>query len=183
MKKFLTALLVILLLCGMTAVAGRSILRAVYPQKYNDYVETYSRQYGVDASLIRAVIRTESSFDPDATSEVGARGLMQIMPETLEWLCYRMGSYVSVDALADPETSIRYGTYFLHLLLEEFGGTREALAAYHAGRGSVVKWLADDAYSADGKTLDRIPYRDTAHYVRKVEQAQIMYEKLYGKTD
>ena len=154
-------------------------MKTLYPHKYADAVEKYSAQYGVDEDLVYAVIRTESSFDPDATSDVGARGLMQIMPDTLDWLCYRMGEDVPFDALSEPDTAIRYGTYFLHLLLDEFGDERTALAAYHAGRGSVLKWLDDPACSSDGKTLEHIPYPDTAHYVAKVERAKEIYQSLY----
>lgn len=179
MKKLAKTLFVLLLLACMGAVAGRSLFKALYPKKYTDSIETYAAQYGVSQTLILAVIRTESSFDPQAVSNVGAKGLMQIMPDTLDWLCYKMGEDVSFDALSDPDTSIRFGTYFLHLLLEEFGSEQAALAAYHAGRGSVVQWLSDPEISADGRTLDRIPYSDTAHYVRKVEQAQKMYQNLY----
>ena len=180
MKKTAIALLVILLVTGMAAVAGRTVLKALYPQKYADSVQTYSAQYGVRPTLVYAVIRTESSFDPDATSDVGAKGLMQIMPDTLDWLCYRMGEDVPFDALSEPDTAIRFGTYFLHLLLEEFGDEYTALAAYHAGRGRVLQWLDDAAYSPDGQTLETIPYPDTAHYVAKVERAAGMYQNLYG---
>lgn len=180
MKKQAIALLLILLLVVTGAVTFRSLLKTLYPHKYADVVEKYSAQYGVEEDLIYAVIHTESSFRTDAGSDVGAAGLMQIMPETFDWLCMRMGEQASFDDLYDPDTAIRFGTYLLHLLLEEFGDTRTALAAYHAGRGQVGKWLQDTSLSPDGKTLTHIPFRDTAHYVRKVDRAMQMYKKIYG---
>ena len=180
MKKLATALLVLFLLGCMCAFAGKTVMKTLYPQKYTQSVQTYSALYSVDETLVFAVIRTESSFDPDATSAVGAKGLMQIMPETLDWLCYRMGEDVPFDALSEPDTSIRFGAYFLHLLLDEFGDEHTALAAYHAGRGSVLQWLNDPVCSSDGKTLEQIPYPDTAHYVAKVERAKNVYQSLYG---
>ena len=180
MKKTAAAFLAVVILVCMCAVAGRTVLKMLYPQKYADSIAAYSARYDVDEMLVCAVIRTESSFDPDAESNVGARGLMQIMPDTLDWLCYRMGEDVPFEALSDPDTAIRYGTYFLHLLIEEFGDEHTALAAYHAGRGSVLQWLENADCSSDGKTLDRIPYPDTAHYVDKVERAKEMYQNLYG---
>ena len=180
MKKLATALLALFLLGCMCAFAGKTVMKTFYPQKYTDSVQTYADMFDVDERLVLAVIRTESSFDPDAVSDVGAKGLMQIMPDTLEWLCYRKGEYVSFETLSEPDTAIRFGTYFLHLLLEEFGDERAALAAYHAGRGSVLQWLSDPACSSDGKTLDTIPYPDTAHYVSKVERAKDVYQSLYG---
>ena len=180
MKKQAIALFLILLLAVTGAVTFRSLLKTLYPHKYADIVEKYSAQYDVDADLIYAVIHTESSFRTDAGSDAGAAGLMQIMPETFEWLCMRMGEQASFADLYDPDTAVRFGTYLLHLLLEEFGYTRTALAAYHAGRGQVGKWLRDPSFAPDGKTLTQIPFRDTAHYVRKVDRAMQMYKKIYG---
>ena len=180
MKKQAIALFLILLLAVTGAVTFRSLLKTLYPHKYADIVEKYSAQYNVDEDLVYAVIRTESSFRTDASSNVGAAGLMQIMPETFEWLCMRMGVTADFTELYEPDTAIRFGTYLLHLLIEEFGDTRTALAAYHAGRGQVTQWLRDDAYSHDGSTLETIPFRDTAHYVRKVDRAMEMYQKLYA---
>ena len=180
MKKQAIAVFLILILVLTGAVACRSLLKTLYPHKYSDCVEKYSAQYGVDEDLIYAVIRTESSFRTDAGSDAGAAGLMQIMPETFDWLCMRLGEQAQFSELYEPDTAIRFGTYLLHLLLEEFGDTRTALAAYHAGRGRVAEWLEDASVSPDGQTLENIPYRDTAHYVRKVERAVEMYTKIYG---
>ena len=180
MKKTIFAIFLITILCLTGAIACRSVLRAVYPHKYADSVEKYSAWYDVDKNLVYAVIRTESSFRTDARSEVGAAGLMQIMPETFEWLCMRMGEDAEFYELYDPDTAIRFGTYLLHLLTEEFGDTRTVLAAYHAGRGQVARWLEDASVSPDGSTLSDIPYRDTAHYVQKVERAISMYQNLYA---
>ncbi len=179
MKKTAIALFLILVLCLTGAVTYRSVLKTLYPHKYADVVEKYSAQYGVDEDLIYAVIRTESSFRTDAGSEVGAAGLMQIMPETFEWLCMRMGEQAEFADLYEPATAIRFGTYLLHLLHEELRDTPTALAAYHAGRGRVGEWLLDPSISPDGKTLASIPYRDTAHYVQKVDRAIQAYKKIY----
>ncbi len=180
MKKTSVAVFLVLILILTGAVACRSMMKTLYPHKYAEAVEKYSAQYGVDEDLIYAVIRTESSFRTDAGSEVGAAGLMQIMPDTFEWLCMRMDEQASFSDLYDPDTAIRFGTYLLHLLLDEFGDTRTALAAYHAGRGRVGEWLQDASISPDGRTLGNIPYRDTAHYVQKVDRAMQMYKKIYG---
>lgn len=178
-KKAVAGFLVILILAVTGTVAYRSVVKTLYPHKYADSVEKYSAQYDVDPDLVYAVIRTESSFRTDAGSEAGAAGLMQIMPETFEWLCMRMGEQASFSDLYDPDTAIRFGTYLLHLLLEEFGDTHTSLAAYHAGRGRVGEWLRDASISPDGVTLRHIPYPDTAHYVRKVDGAMQMYKKIY----
>jgi len=164
----------------MSAVTYRSVLKAVYPLKYEDSVQKYSVEYGVDANLLYAVIKTESSFNPDARSELGALGLMQFMPDTLDWICGKMGERLAFEDLRDGDTAIRCGAFMLRLLLDEFGSADTALAAYHAGRGRVNGWLRDPGISADGKTLDNIPYRDTAHYVSKVRRAVRIYDNLYS---
>ncbi len=179
MKKTIFAFLLLTVCAICIAFGARTLMQTLYPKKYSDAVETYAAEYDVPPHLVYAVIHTESSFRPDAGSEAGAAGLMQIMPETLEWLNMRMGLQTEFAELSDPDVAIRYGTYMLHLLLDEFGDTSAALAAYHAGRGRVGQWLKDPAYSDDGRTLRVIPYRDTAHYVRKVEKAVEMYDSLY----
>lgn len=180
MKKTARLLVFVLVLTFMGAVAVRSGMKAFYPKRYADIVEKYSAAYGVDETLIYAVIRTESSFNPAATSEVGAKGLMQIMPDTVDWLCNRLGEDADAVDLQDEDTAIRLGTYFLKILQDKFGDTHTVLAAYHAGMGCVQGWLRDGTLSTDGRTLHTIPYKDTAHYVQKVERAMQTYKNLYA---
>lgn len=153
----------------------------VYPENYESLVEKYSGKYGVDKNLIYAVIKTESNFDPEARSDVGARGLMQLMEDTYEWVGYRMADEreLTYDNMYDPEYNIEYGTYLLMLLSEEYGDNETALAAYHTGRGNVNKWLEDKTLSSDGHTLDSIPSSATEHYVQKVMRAYEAYNNLY----
>lgn len=153
-----------------------------YPIKYSEYVDKYSREYGVDKYLVYAVIKTESGFRADAVSNVGARGLMQIMEDTFDWIKFRMGDEESVYFdMYDPEVNIRYGCWFLGYLCEEFRNIEAVAAAYHAGRGRVNEWLSDKAVSEDGVHLDTIPSRDTAHYVSKITKAMDKYVRLYEK--
>lgn len=155
--------------------------KANYPKKYSEYVERYSDEYGLEPSLVYAVIRTESGFDPDAQSDAGACGIMQIMPSSFEWLQQKRGTegeYTTED-LFNPEVCIDYGCYLLKYFYDYYGDERCAVAAYNAGF-VVGEWLADSRYSKDGKTLDNIPYPETSNYVDKVESAKEMYIKLYN---
>ena len=120
-----------------------------------------------------------AGFDKNAVSSVGAKGLTQITPETFQWLQTKTGESYEEDALFEPEISVYYGAYFLNMLLEEFGNTETALAAYHAGRGKVNEWLADPRISPDGEALENIPYEDTAGYVKKVIKVKERYQKIY----
>lgn len=155
----------------------------LYPIGYGELVETASRETGIDKYLIYAVIRTESNFHADAESEVGARGLMQLMEDAFDWVKFRMDDErdLSYDDMYDPGYNIEYGSFLLKLLYEEYGDERTALAAYHSGRGCVNGWLEDKKYSSDGKTLDKIPSDTTEHYVNKVMTAYEGYTNLYSR--
>lgn len=177
------ALLFMTLALGFRAGYAYFYQRA-YPIAYRQLVEEHSAANGLDPMLVYAVIRTESGFRSDVTSSVGARGLMQLTEDTYKWARYRRGESqddLDYNDLYDPETNIRYGTVVLRLLLEEFGDEPTALAAYHAGWGSVKGWLEDKDYSADGMSLDAIPFVDTGKYVPKVLATKRMYENLYIK--
>ena len=149
-----------------------------YPMEYFELVERTCGEYGLETALLMGLILTESSFDPQAVSSVGAQGLTQIMPETFDWLQGKTGEALPLDALFEPETSVRYGALLLRVLLDEFGLPETALAAYHAGRGRVNQWLRDPAVSPDGRALSHIPSNDTRHYVNKVMKAYVRYEEI-----
>lgn len=157
-------------------------LERTYPLEYEEYVEKYSKEYNVDKYLVYAVIKTESGFKPDALSNVGARGLMQIMEDTFDWIKFRMGdTETAYFDMYVAEDNIRYGCWFLGYLTKEFGNVEAVAAAYHAGRGKVNEWLSNKEYSKDGVHLDTIPSNDTAHYVSKITKAMNTYVKLYDK--
>lgn len=160
-----------------------SILKILYPVDYAEFVEVYSKENMLSDSFVFAVIECESGFDKNAVSSVGAKGLMQIMPETFFWLQSKTGESLSEEELFDPETSIKYGTYLYSILLKEFKNEETAVAAYHAGMGNVRKWLKDEKYSLDGETLTDIPFPSTKSYVHKVMKTKNIYEKLYYRKD
>jgi len=155
--------------------------RSAYPMKYSDLIDQACAEKGLDRALVYAVVRTESGFDPKAVSGVGARGLMQLMPDAFDWVQMRRGeaSGLDHDLLFDPAVNIDYGTTMLKLLQDEFSKPENVLCAYHAGWGSVKKWLASSDYAPDGKTVTNIPYQDTAAYVAKVTKTMGIYRKLY----
>ena len=177
----LSLILSLVIIAAVVLTVREAFYQYTYPVKYSSYVEDASAELGVPETLIYATIQVESHFDPEARSEVGARGLMQITEETFEWLRTKetFGSpNLTFADLDKPDIAINYGTYFLKLLLEEFDGdVPTAMAAYHAGRGSVHSWLEQAKYSSNGQTLDEIPKDDTAFYVQKIERAMGVYEK------
>lgn len=154
------------------------------PEEYVPYVEKYAEEYGVPVNLIYAVIKTESGFDSSAVSRKGAIGLMQIMPTTFKWLTDDIvREYLGSGMLYDPETNIKYGTYYLSRLYNKFGDWDTALAAYNGGEGNVSEWLSNKKYSDDGVKLntDKIPdeFSETRNYVKKVNKALKKYNELY----
>lgn len=181
--KLFTSLLMIAVIIVCVSVVWKTVEKLIYPQKYSNYVEEYSEKFNVDKMLVYAIIKTESSFNSDAVSEVGAVGLMQIMPETFDWLQTKLPpkQKLGSDALFDPETNIRYGVFFLSLLQEEFDDTELTIAAYHAGRGRVNEWLDDSSISPDGVSIGEFPSRTTAHYVDKVTKNIEKYKKIYSE--
>jgi soluble lytic murein transglycosylase len=163
-------------------VAQYELMRRNHPLEYNDYIVQYAAESNVDAFFIYAIVKTESGFNPDAVSNAGARGLMQIMPDTFEWIrdFVLFESDIEYDAMFIPQDNIRYGAALIAHHLREFKSTDNALAAYHAGRSAVNSWLVNPDHSSDGHTLDNIPIPDTAHYINKVNKAYETYQRLYG---
>lgn len=157
-------------------------LSVFYPQKYSEYVTQYSQEFGVSEPLVYAVMRTESGFREEVESHAGAVGLMQLMPETFEWLQNNKDGEVTLYDydLKNPRVNIEYGTYFLSYLNLRYDGDIELVAAaYNAGITTVDEWLEDKTYSSDGKKLTYIPYEETSKYVKKVVNTYEMYESLY----
>lgn len=155
--------------------------KVIYPVKYKEYVLGYSMKYDLDPYLVFAMIKVESNFDPDAVSPKNARGLMQITDKTGKWGAevLKLDNY-SLNSLYDPETNLNIGCWYMKSLLKEFGNdTGLALAAYNGGSGNVKEWLQDRSLSASGKSLDRIPFKETASYVKKVDDCRAAYKKLY----
>ncbi len=152
-----------------------------YPVAYTELIKQYADQYQLDPYLVQSIIRCESSNKPDAVSKVGAVGLMQIMPDTGEWIGHKIDPELaySLDMLADPATNIEYGCWYLKFLSDRFDGdVMEIIAAYNAGHGSVEGWLKDARFSQNGK-LTTIPFEDTAKYYDNVMKAYKNYTTLY----
>ena len=117
---------------------------------YTDIINSKCQKYGVDPTLVKAVIKAESNFNPSAVSPKGARGLMQLMPST--------ATDMSVADIFDPEQNIDGGVRYLRYLLDNFGGDVElSVAAYNCGQGRVIR---------NGNAVPRIP--ETQNYVKKV---------------
>lgn len=153
----------------------------LYPYDYQDTINFYADRYEVDRNLVASVILAESKFRQDATSVHGARGLMQIMPETGSWIATQIGDdSFSVDKLYNVNMNIKYGTWYLSELQTEFEGNEVlALAAYNAGRGNVYEWMEKYHWDINFKDYTKIPFPETREYVKRVLENKKHYNKLY----
>lgn len=157
--------------------------RAQHPLEFADMIVSYSLAQDLDPALVSAIILCESSYNPLAESRLGARGLMQLMEDTAGWVAHKLDEDdedYSFDLLYDPETNIRFGTWYLGYLSRRFDAdATKIVCAYHAGQGNVDAWLKNPDYSRDGVTLDVIPTQDTATYASRVLRARDVYRKHY----
>lgn len=142
-------------------------------RKYADAIGLYSEEYGVEEAIVFAVCETESHFNARARSKVGAIGLMQIMPDTAQWIARAIGMVdFKTDDLYDPTLNIRFGVWYLSYLFSIFDESWQVFAAYNAGETAVKDWLKQGK-----KTKEDIPYAETANYVKKIERSIKHYRK------
>ena len=187
-SKYVTAIVIALvasvLLGFLLDVIITKVEYATYkkPEEYVGFIQKYAEKYDIPEHIIYAVIKAESNFDHKAESGAGAIGLMQMMPETFEELTdMHLKEYLDSGMLYDAETSIRYGAYYLSYLYGIYGDWSVVFAAYNAGLGNINEWLKDAEYSSDGKTLDKIPFKETRNYVSRVNRNIKKYDSLYNE--
>ena len=147
--------------------------RLWYPLHYSTNVRVYASQDHLDAALLAAVIEAESKFNPNARSNAGAVGLMQLTPSTAKGIAqYTGGSRFRVSDLTNPDINIRYGAWYLGHLFERYHGDEQlALAAYNAGQENVDRWQSEHV---------GIQFDETRDYVAKVERLKKIYRRAYA---
>jgi soluble lytic murein transglycosylase len=147
--------------------------RLWYPLRYENVVRGHARNYDLDPAFLAAVIEQESKFRADARSSAGAIGLMQLQPATAKGIALRTGgSKFVLSELYDPEINVRYGSWYLHHLMTQYGDERLALAAYNAGQQNVDRWRANG---------QEIQFPETRAYVDKVERLRAIYRRAYAE--
>ncbi len=157
--------------------------RSAHPLTHAGQINASARRNGLDPALVAAVIKVESGFDPQARSPQGALGLMQLLPETAAHIARQTGgvSFTTED-LRDPAINIRYGCYYLGIALRAFQGDQlAAVAAYNAGIGAVMPWVAQARAEGRRLALRDIAYAETRAYVSQVLSARATYRELHGE--
>jgi soluble lytic murein transglycosylase len=178
-KRHLKLILIIL---GIMVGFGlhKPVGRMVLPFPYREEIETAAEYAGVDPKLVAALISVESKFNPVARSAKGARGLMQIMPDTGYWVSEQKGISLREDDLDQPEINLQLGIWYLGYLFREFNGDRVlVLAAYNAGGEKVKGWLSSGVWAGKVNDLHRIPYQETRRYVARIMRTYYLYRYLY----
>ncbi|HUP00548.1 MAG TPA: transglycosylase SLT domain-containing protein [Gemmatimonadota bacterium] len=157
--------------------------RHAYPLGFAEAVDAEARAHGLDAYLLLALIRQESLFQADAESPVGARGLMQVMPATGREIADSTGwEGYDPGILYDPAVALHFGAHYLAAQLERFDGFWPAvLAAYNGGPHNVTLWMDFPERTQDPELwIDRIPFKETRGYVRKILAQATVYRRLYS---
>jgi soluble lytic murein transglycosylase len=146
-----------------------------------DVIRQQAADKHLDPALIAAVIYAETKFDPRPSS-AGAQGLMQILPQTAEFLARRSGATTfTIADLGTPQVNIAYGSYYLRFLLDHYKGNKIlALAAYNGGEANVDRWVADARDHGKKMTIAAIPFPETRAYVQRVLNAQRQYRHTYA---
>jgi soluble lytic murein transglycosylase len=163
--------------------ADRAVQEVKLPLRHDDIIRQQASAKGLDPALIAGVIYAESHFR-DQTSHAGAKGLMQLMPQTADYIAEKSGGTAFVQGdLATPQVNISYGSWYLRYLLQKYGGREVlALAAYNAGEGKVDEWAAvATARGERFRAADHIPFAETRQYVEKVLDARVRYRRTYAK--
>lgn len=154
--------------------------RILYPLEYADVLRAKAVERGLDPALVAALVCQESTFDSDAISSAGARGLMQIMPPTGRTLARALGQSYQRSLLHRPETSLDFGTHYLKQLIDQFDGRVErALAAYNAGPHRVHAWTAGRPEMPAEEFIESIPFTETRFYVMAILATQEQYRRIY----
>ncbi|MBA4496461.1 lytic transglycosylase domain-containing protein [Paenactinomyces guangxiensis] len=176
-----TLLIAFVLLLLYLLVASPLFNRLMYPLEYEEYIVNSAEATGADPYLVMAIIRVETKFDPDKQSRVGARGLMQLMPETVDFAIKKGNFSPSFrDYVEDPAINIHMGSWYIAALTKEFKGNKVAvMAAYNAGPGRVHKWLDQGVWDGTRQNVDQIPYGETRHYIQRVTNYYEKYKQLY----
>lgn len=181
LMKF-TIVLFLLISLGLMLLNSSWFLKIFYPKPYQEVVAEESSQQNIDENLIYAIIKAESKFSEEVISNRGARGLMQVMPETGDWIAQELNlEGYNKDHLLDASTNLKMGIWYYSYLVKQFKGNHvSAIAAYNGGETNVNKWIREGVWSGQEIDVQNIPFKETREYVLKVLMNHEMYKNLYA---
>lgn len=179
-KKIFLLILIVFLLGGLISIGLVGYKTNDTKILYVDIINKYAEEYKSDPIMIASIIQVESGFDKDAVSPMGAKGLMQILPDTGQWISGQLDQGFESEMLFDPDYNIKLGAYYYEYLYDHFGEDVIALAAYNGGMGNVEEWLNDPDHAYRGHNPEEIPFQETREYVTKVLSNYELYKMFYG---
>lgn len=180
-KKILEIIFIIILTIAIL-INYKSLLKKIFAVQYNQSVLKYSAQYNVDPYIIYSIMRVESKFNPYARSNKGALGLMQITPQTGEYIANMLNiNNFDENTLYNPDLNIQFGTFYFSKLYNDYNFDIDcALAAYNGGSGNVAKWIVTDDEGKKHLDVDKIPFSETRNYIIRVKKIYSIYKFLYN---
>lgn len=182
--RIVRRIVVTLIVLGILVTGFLFGLSIFYPIRYSEYIAEFAEKHGLPLELVYAVIHTESRFRANVVSSAGAKGLMQLMPNTAEWVAGQVGlADFDFSQAGDPRINIWLGCWYLSYMIRRFGVLDTALAAYNAGPGNVSSWLRNEERSVDGINLYHIPFGETRRYVERVNAAMPIYRTMLDFLD
>jgi len=173
--------LVIAAVAVVVPMLHRAVREVTLPLRHEDIIRQQARDKRLDPALVAGVIFAESKFR-DQTSATGAKGLMQIQPETAKFIARRSGGAAfEIADLGTPQINIQYGTYYLRYLLDRYGeNVVLAVAAYNGGETNVDRWIAESGRRGKAFKINDIPFPETRAYVNRVLDAERKYRREYS---
>lgn len=153
--------------------------QAIYPFPYTQLITSWAQERQLNPLLVTGLVRQESRFQPKIESVVGAVGLMQVMPETAEWIGEQTGK--NNYSLTVPADNVEFGTWFLDFTHEQFDdNSLFAVASYNAGPASVDGWIERGGFANADEFVEMIPYPETKGYIDSVFGGYWNYLRLYN---
>lgn len=156
--------------------------RHAYPRAFSRAVSAAAKKHEVDPDLVWSVMRTESHYRPYVRSGAGARGLMQLMPSTARQIgAQAPGGRAYAARYSDADANVWLGGWYLMRLLNKYSGqVAAAVGAYNAGPTAMDRWLSEFGGRPLDEFVERVPYRETRRYIRRVLETYFVYRYLYG---
>lgn len=176
MKKTIFRIFLMIIILAVVLITSIYLL---FPIKYKDLVEKFSKEYSLDKRMVFSVIKIESNFKKESLSKAGAIGLMQLLPSTASDMAKRLNIGENYD-LYDEEINIRLGCYYLSYLLDYYDGNIiNSLCAYNWGLSNVNNWIEKGNFESSG-TITNIPINETKNYIKKYKFNYFIYDLFYN---
>lgn len=163
----------------------KSLWEKAYPKAYGELVTEFSRKFDIPQELVWSIMRAESSYRKEATSPVGALGLMQVMPKTGQKIAEGMGEKsFEPRKLLEPNTAIKVGAKYLSRLWRRMEGNRALVAgAYNAGPHRIFSWLTRFGTLELDEFIEHVPYLETRNYIKRVVSNYQVYARVYANQE